>query len=50
MDAKDAWKLVLAIGVSVGLILHALLPRYEWRTAMYFFTAAIALSMSACVL
>jgi hypothetical protein len=23
---------VLAIGVSVGLILHALLPRYEWRT------------------
>ena len=32
MDAKDAWKLVLAIGVTVALILHALLPRYEWRT------------------
>jgi len=31
MEAKDAWKLVLAIGVSVGLILHALLPRYECR-------------------
>jgi hypothetical protein len=32
MDAKDAWKLVLSIGVTIALILHALLPRYEWRT------------------
>ena len=32
MNAKDAWKLVLAIGATVALILHALLPRYEWRT------------------
>jgi hypothetical protein len=31
MQANDAWKLVLAIGVSVALILHALIPRYEWR-------------------
>ena len=32
MDAKDAWKLVLSIGVTIALILHALLPRNEWRT------------------
>jgi len=32
MEPKDAWKLVLAIGVTVGLILHAVFPRYEWRT------------------
>lgn len=31
MDAKDAWKLVLAIGVGLGLIVHTIFPRYEWR-------------------
>jgi hypothetical protein len=33
MDTKDVWKLVLAIGFTVALILHAVFPRYEWRTA-----------------
>lgn len=31
MDAKDAWKLALAIGIVLVLILHVLFPRYEWR-------------------
>jgi hypothetical protein len=31
MQAKDAWKLALAIGLGVALILHAIFPRYEWR-------------------
>ena len=32
MNVKDLWKLVLAIGLVVVLILHTLFPRYEWRT------------------
>jgi hypothetical protein len=32
MDSKDVWKVVFAIGASIALILHVLLPRYEWRT------------------
>ena len=32
MDSKDLWKVVLAIGFTVALILHAMFPRYEWRT------------------
>jgi hypothetical protein len=33
MDSKDVWKVVFAIGASLALILHAVFPRYEWRTA-----------------
>ncbi len=32
MNQNDVWKLVLAIGFVVALILHAVFPRYEWRT------------------
>ena len=32
MNQKDLWKLVLACGFVIVLILHAIFPRYEWRT------------------
>lgn len=32
MNQKDAWKLALAIGIVLVLILHTVFPRYEWRT------------------
>jgi hypothetical protein len=32
MDSKDVWKVVAAIGLTIGLILHTIFPRYEWRT------------------
>ncbi len=31
MDPKDIWKLVVGGLIGVGIILHALIPRYEWR-------------------
>jgi len=31
MSAGDLWKLVLAIGAVFALLLHTLLPRYEFR-------------------
>jgi len=32
MNSQDVWKLVLAIGAVVAILLHAIFPRYEWRT------------------
>jgi hypothetical protein len=32
MDPRDIWKLVLAIGFIAAVLLHAIFPRYEWRT------------------
>ena len=32
MDKKDLWKVVLAIGITLALILHTIFPRYEWLT------------------
>jgi hypothetical protein len=32
MDQRDIWKLVVGVLIGVGVILHAVLPRYEWRT------------------
>lgn len=31
MNVGDLWKLILAGGIVIALILHVLLPRYEWR-------------------
>jgi hypothetical protein len=31
MDQRDIWKLVVGVLIGVGVILHAVLPRYEWR-------------------
>ena len=32
MDQRDIWKLVVGVLIGVGVILHAVLPRYEWRS------------------
>lgn len=32
MDQRDIWKFVVGVLIAVGVILHAVLPRYEWRT------------------
>ncbi len=32
MDQRDLWKLVVGVLLAIGVILHAVLPRYEWRT------------------
>ena len=31
MQANDVWKIVLAAGAVLALLLHTILPRYEWR-------------------
>ena len=32
MDQRDIWKLIVGVLIGAGVILHAVLPRYEWRT------------------
>ena len=33
MSSKDVWTLAVGGLLALGLILHAVFPRYEWRTA-----------------
>jgi hypothetical protein len=32
MDPQELWKYVLVIVVGIALVLHAVFPRYEWRS------------------
>jgi hypothetical protein len=31
MDPRELWRYALVIVVAVGLVLHAVFPRYDWR-------------------
>jgi hypothetical protein len=33
MDPRDYWKIVLVVVAGAVLLVHAVFPRYEWRTA-----------------
>ena len=32
MHSENVWKIVIAAGLFAAVIIHALFPRYEWRT------------------
>jgi hypothetical protein len=32
MSAKDVWTYALLVVMAVALLLHAFVPRYDWRT------------------
>jgi len=32
MDPQELWKYMLVIVVGLALVLHAVFPRYEWRS------------------
>lgn len=33
MDSRELWRYAIGLLIAFGLILHAVYPRYEWRTA-----------------
>ena len=33
MDQRSLWAIAVGVLLAVGLILHAVYPRYEWRVA-----------------
>jgi hypothetical protein len=32
MDSREIWKIAVGVLLAVAIILHALFPRFEWRT------------------